>query len=97
MNFEDFSRYFVILGGKWKKKGEPPSISQIVNFANFFNVLIQIRGFYLLIIDSSRICRDHLAEDSQDDSQSKCQVSKIYNVVFVVFCSDQWHFQKCIT
>ena len=78
-------------------KDELPSISQTVNFANFVNFLIQIRCFNLLIMDSSRICRDHLAEDSQDDSQSKCKVSKIYNVVFVVFCSEQWRFQKCIT
>ena len=78
-------------------KGEPPSISETVNFATFVNLLIQIRGFYLRIIDSSRICRDHLAEDSQDDSQSKYKVSKTYNVVSVVFCSDQWRFIKCIT
>ena len=43
------------------------------------------------------ICREHIAEDSQDDSQSKYKVSKTYNVVSVVFCSDQWRFIKCIT
>ena len=86
----------VVSGGGGRPKGLP-SISETVNFATLVNLLIQIRGFYLRIIDSSRICRDHLAEDSQDDSQSKYKVSKTYNVVSVVFCSDQWRFIKCIT
>ena len=55
-------------------KGELPSISQTINFANFVNFLIQIRCFYLQIMNSSKICRDHLAKDSQDDSQSMCKV-----------------------
>ena len=83
------THFFITISMCFLVKGEPPSISQTVNFADFVSFLIQIRCFNLLIMDSSRICRDHLAEDSQDDSQSKCQVSKIYNVVFVVFCSDQ--------
>ena len=32
-------------------------------------------------MNSSRLCRDHLAKDSQDDSQPMCKVSNVYNAM----------------
>ena len=56
-----------------EKKGGPSWIPQSVILSIFVNFNIQIKCFSLLIEDSSRICKDHVAKRSQDDTQIQVQ------------------------